>query len=421
MLEKGIGSIWIEGEISNFSKPASGHWYFSLKDETAQLRAAMFKNKNNRVSFTPENGQKVLIRAQVTLYQARGEFQVVVEHMEEAGAGLLMRQFEALKQQLSNEGLFSNEQKKAVPTQARHIGIITSATGAAIRDALSVIKRRAPSTEVTVFPTAVQGESATPQIIKAIESANRYKKCDVLLLIRGGGSIEDLWCFNEESVVRAVFASNIPLVSGIGHEVDFTITDFVADKRAPTPSVAAETVTTDQYELMSHIDLMSARLMREMSHKLTMNQQKMVKLNERLVAFHPRHQMKNLKLRLIHAQSKLNSQARNLVTTRQQQLRLSIEAIRHSNPVRLIQLYAKQIENYSHQNTVSMKAQVTQSKHQLALQARSLDNLSPLKTLSRGFAVVSKKKQTISSVKQLTTDDDIEIHFKDGNRQARVL
>ena len=421
MLEKGIGSIWIEGEISNFSKPASGHWYFSLKDETAQLRAAMFKNKNTRVSFIAENGQKVLIRAQVTLYQARGEFQVVVEHMEEAGAGLLMRQFEALKQQLSNEGLFSTEYKKAVPTQANHIGIITSASGAAIRDALSVIKRRAPSTEVTVFPTAVQGESATAQIIKAIESANRYEKCDVLLLIRGGGSIEDLWCFNEESVARAIFASNIPVVSGIGHETDFTIADFVADKRAPTPSVAAETVTTDQYELMSHIDLMSARLAREMSHKLALNKQKMVKLNERLVAFHPRHQMKNLKLRLIYAQSKLNSQARNLVMTRQQQLRLSIEAIRHQNPITLIKVYAKQVENYSHQNIISMKSRVTQSRHQLELQARSLDNLSPLKTLSRGFAVVSKQQQTISSVKQLTAHDDIEIHLKDGIKKAQIL
>ena len=251
MLEKGIGSIWIEGEISNLAKPASGHWYFSIKDERAQLRAAMFKNRNGRVAFRPENGQQVLIRAQVTLYEARGDFQVIVDHMEEAGVGRLMQQYEALKKQLSSEGLFATDQKKKIPARARHIGLITSASGAAIRDALSVIERRSPSSEVTVYPTPVQGEPATAQIIQAIESANRHAQCDVLLLIRGGGSLEDLWCFNEESVARAIFDSEIPVVTGIGHEIDFTIADFVADVRAPTPSVAAETETMDQFSVSS--------------------------------------------------------------------------------------------------------------------------------------------------------------------------
>ena len=421
MLEKGIGSIWIEGEISNLACPASGHWYFSLKDESAQLRAAMFKNRNSRVLFKPENGQQVLIRAQVTLYQARGEFQVVVEHMEEAGAGLLMRQFEALKKQLSAEGLFSSEHKQNVPDQAKHIGIITSASGAAIRDALSVIQRRSPSTEVTIFPTAVQGEQATQKIVAAIAQANRYAQCDVLLLIRGGGSIEDLWCFNEESVARAVFASKIPIVSGVGHETDFTITDFVADLRAPTPSVAAETVTADQYELMSHIDKLHARLLREMKQQLTTQALQFERINERLLTFHPRHQMDNLKQRLVYSQSKLSYLARNQILSKIQQLRLTTDAIKHNNPRARFKQLSEHIQHLSHQNLIFVKNSINEARHQFTLQARSLDNLSPLKTLSRGFAVISKQSKNISSVSQLQTNDKVDLHLKDGKKQAHII
>ena len=421
MLEKGIGSIWIEGEISNLAKPASGHWYFSIKDERAQLRAAMFKNRNGRVAFKPENGQQVLIRAQVTLYEARGDFQVIVDHMEEAGVGRLMQQFEALKKKLSSEGLFESSQKKKIPAQARHIGIITSASGAAIRDALSVIERRSPSSEVTVFPTPVQGESATAQIIQAIESANRHAQCDALLLVRGGGSLEDLWCFNEESVARAIFDSEIPVVSGVGHEIDFTIADFVADVRAPTPSVAAEMVTMDQFEIMSQLDILTARLTVNIQSLLQTKGNALLNTKERILSFHPQRAMDNLKQRLVFATSRLNAIQSNRLQQSQSQFRLAFEQLKHHNPESRIPVLHNQLNNLNHQLLQTMKKRLEDCHHQFSLQARTMDSLSPLKTLSRGYAAISKNKQIISSNKQLKQHDLINIQFKDGESRAKIL
>ncbi len=421
LLEKGIGSIWIEGEISNLAKPASGHWYFSIKDERAQVRSAMFKNRNGRVGFIPENGQQVLIRAQVTLYEARGDFQLIVDHMEEAGVGRLMHQYEELKKKLSNEGLFAETHKKKVPAQAQHIGVITSASGAAIRDVISVIKRRSPTSQVTVFPTSVQGEQATPKIIQAIEIANRHAQCDVLLLVRGGGSLEDLWCFNEESVARAIFDSTIPVVSGIGHEIDFTIADFVADVRAPTPSVAAETVTMDQFEIMTQLDIFAARLARQMQALLQDKSNLLTKTEERLMRFHPTRSMDNLKQRLQFASSRLLSIQLNQLQKNKSQLLLTIEQIKHHNPKYKISMLDKQLETLNHQLLVSMHNQLDSCKHQFTLQTNSLDNLSPLKTLTRGYAAIRKNQQIISSVKQLNQHDEIDIRLKDGDCKAQVL
>ncbi len=421
MLEKGIGSIWIEGEISNFARPASGHWYFSLKDERAQLRAAMFKNRNGRVAFTPENGQQVLIRAQVTLYEARGDFQVIVEHMEEAGVGRLMREYEALKKQLAGEGLFESSNKKTIPTQARHIGIITSSSGAAIRDALSVIRRRSPTSEVTVYPTPVQGETASRQIVAAIERANQHHQCDVLLLIRGGGSLEDLWSFNEEIVARAIFASDIPIVSGVGHEIDFTIADFVADLRAPTPSVAAETVTMDQYELMTQLDQISARLVAQFQRQLATRLERFTQLQSRLMSFHPQRQMASLRQRLDFACSRLNL----LKTMRLEQARTRLHAtlgrFQLLKPTLKIEQLKQQTSNLDHLLQSVMLTRLQTSQHQLGLLATTLDNLSPLKTLARGYAAIEKDHQVISSVRQLQSDDEIGIRLKDGTTRARVI
>jgi exodeoxyribonuclease VII large subunit len=421
MLEKGIGTIWIEGEISNLARPASGHWYFSLKDNRAQLRAAMFKNRNGRVSFKPENGQQVLVRAQVTLYEARGEYQVIIDHMEEAGTGLLMQQYEALKKKLSAEGLFDASRKKKIPAQARHIGLITSASGAAIRDALSVIERRSPQSEVTVIATPVQGEQATPQIVRAIQQANRFAKCDVILLIRGGGSLEDLWCFNEEAVARAMYESKCPIVTGIGHEIDFTIADFVADFRAPTPSVAAETVTMDQYEVMTRFDILSARLTRQMQVQLLAQFERLMELEKRLYRFHPRRSMENLKQRMEFALARLKSFQTSLFVDRQNRLNLAMEQFSHYNPKARMLSARDQLDNLEHHLLIAMKNRLELKRHQFKLQARTLDNMSPLKTLSRGFATVIKNKALISSVTQLKSDDAIEIRFKDGEIRARTL
>jgi len=420
LLEKGIGSIWIEGEISNLSRPASGHWYFSLKDERAQLRAAMFKNRNGRVAFKPHNGQQVLIRAQVTLYEARGEFQVIVEHMEEAGVGRLMQQYDALKKRLSAEGLFADSHKRKIPSQASHIGIITSSTGAAIRDALSVIRRRSPVSKVTIYPTPVQGDAATVHIVNAIKLAQQHGECDVLLLIRGGGSLEDLWCFNEEAVARAIYDSSIPIISGIGHETDFTIADFVADQRAPTPSVAAESVTMDQYEIMQQLDNLSERLQRQLMQQLESRQLRLENLLQRLLRFHPETALQALRQRLQFAQSRLLSFEQNLLKFKHNQLASALDGLLYQNPQRHLSALQLQLASLQHQLQEAMKAQLELKRHQFSLQARSLDNLSPLKTLSRGYAVITRQGSLVQSVQQLTVEDIIDIHLQDGSRQAQI-
>ena len=260
LLEHEMGQVWISGEISNFTQPASGHWYFTLKDDTAQVRCAMFRNSNRRVTFHPQHGQQVLVRANITLYEPRGDYQIIVESMQPAGEGLLQQKYEQLKAKLQAEGLFDLQYKKSLPSPAHCVGVITSKTGAALHDILHVLKRRDPSLPVIIYPTAVQGDDAPGQIVRAIELANKRNECDVLIVGRGGGSLEDLWSFNDERVARAIFASRIPIVSAVGHETDVTIADFVADLRAPTPSAAAEVVSRNQQELLRQVQSARQRL-----------------------------------------------------------------------------------------------------------------------------------------------------------------
>src|SRR5271167_2003565 len=266
LLERGFASLWLEAEISNFSRPSSGHWYFSLKDAAAQVRCAMFRQRNMLCSFTARDGQKVLVRARIGLYEPRGEYQLIVDHMEDAGLGALKRLFEELSAKLKQEGLFDAERKRPLPSLPRRIGIITSPTGAAVRDILHVLARRFPAAAVLIYPVAVQGAQAAPEIIAALKLAGRRAECDVLILARGGGSLEDLWAFNDEALARAIAASPIPVVSGIGHEVDVTIADFAADVRAPTPSAAAEIVVPDADEWLASLSRLGQRLQRALRH-----------------------------------------------------------------------------------------------------------------------------------------------------------
>lgn len=275
LLEQQMGQVWISGEISNFTQPASGHWYFTLKDDGAQVRCAMFRNSNRRVTFRPQHGQQVLVRANITLYEPRGDYQIIVESMQPAGVGLLQQQFEQLKQKLSQEGLFDAQHKQPLPSPAHQIGVITSKTGAALHDILHVLQRRDPSLPVVIYPTAVQGDDAPAQIVRAIELANQRAECDVLIVGRGGGSLEDLWSFNDERVARAIFASRIPIVSAVGHETDVTIADFIADLRAPTPSAAAEVVSRNQQELLRQIQGQQQRLEMAMDYFFANLQQRL--------------------------------------------------------------------------------------------------------------------------------------------------
>lgn len=420
ILSEGIGSLWIEGEISNFACPASGHWYFTLKDERAQCRAAMFKGRNNRVGFLPKNGQHVLIRAQVTLYEARGEFQLVVEHLEDAGVGELMRRYEVLKAKLGAEGLFASELKRPLPYQPKKIAIVTSPTGAAIRDVLSVLGRRAPYIPVLVFPTIVQGEQAAEQILQALRRVRQHGGCDLVLLVRGGGSLEDMWCFNDEALAREIADFPIPVVTGIGHEIDFTIADFVADLRAPTPSVAAESISPDRYEIMQTIDNHLARITNQASQQLSRAGEKLAQVSRRLQLQHPQRQFAQLRIRLHHAYETLLDRNRNRINNDKHRLQLCQSMIVQSSPLLRIRRQREALAVMHSNNVSSMKQRILVARHELALQAKSLDALSPLKTLSRGFAKITKNQKLVSSISQLTKGDEIDITLSDGSKQARI-
>ncbi len=316
LLEMEMGQIWLSAEISNLSQPASGHWYFTLKDDRAQVRCAMFRNSNRRVTFRPQNGQQVLVRASITLYEPRGDYQLIAESMQPAGDGLLQQQFEQLKQRLSAEGLFDQQFKQPLPVPAKCVGVITSASGAALHDILQVLQRRDPSLPIVIYPTSVQGAEAPMQIVRAIETANRRDECDVLIVGRGGGSLEDLWSFNDERVARAIFASRIPIVSAVGHETDVTIADFVADLRAPTPSAAAELVSRNQLELLRQLQSQQQRLEMAMDYYLAQRQQQFTRIHHRLQQQHPH-------LRLARQQTLLFKLQRRMEDGMQQQLRLA--------------------------------------------------------------------------------------------------
>ena len=421
ILSEGIGSLWIEGEVSNFVRPASGHWYFSLKDERAQCRAAMFKGRNSRMGFTPKNGQHVLVKAQVTLYEARGEYQLIVDHIEDAGVGELKRRYEALKNQLDKEGLFTNSRKKPIPEQPQHIGIITSASGAAIRDALSVIRRRAPHIPVTLFPTTVQGEQAAEQIRRSLVQIKEFNRCDVVLMIRGGGSLEDMWCFNDESLVRDMAEFPIPIVTGIGHEIDFTIADFVADFRAPTPSVAAETITPDCQDLMQAIDDHVGRLLLQIQMRLDKDKNTLNQLGRHLNNLHPQRQFEQFKLRLKYASEGLINQLKNRLSQDKARLLFCQTGFYQLSPLNAIKEYRQNLEQLSIKNTQAVKQNLLVARHKLAIQAKTLDTLSPLKTLSRGFATIEKDDRLVSSARQLNSGDEIGITFSDGKKQASVI
>jgi len=420
MLSEGIGSLWIEGEISNFACPASGHWYFTLKDERAQCRAAMFKGRNNRVGFLPKNGQHVLIRAQVTLYEARGEYQLVVEHLEDAGVGELMRRYEALKAKLGDEGLFDSKLKQPIPAQPKKIAIVTSPTGAAIRDVLSVLARRAPHIPVLIFPTIVQGEQAAKQILQAMQRVKQQADCDVLMLVRGGGSLEDMWCFNDEALAREIAHFPIPVVTGIGHEIDFTIADFAADFRAPTPSVAAETISPDQYELIQTVDNHLARITNQIMQRLSRAEDRLAQITQRLELQHPQHRFRQLGIRLNYAFEALLDRNRSRINNDKYRLGLCQSMLAQSGLLYRIRRLQETTLVLGNNNTTAMKQRILVARHDLALQAKSLDALSPLKTLSRGFAKITKQSKLVSSVSQLAKGDEIDITLSDGSRQARV-
>ncbi|MDU6682127.1 MAG: exodeoxyribonuclease VII large subunit [Enterobacteriaceae bacterium] len=421
LLEREMGQVWITGEISNFTQPASGHWYFTLKDDTAQVRGAMFRNSNRRVTFRPQHGQQVLVRASVTLYDPRGDYQIIVESMQPAGEGLLQQKYEQLKAALSAEGLFDQQFKQPLPTPAHCIGVITSKTGAALHDILHVLKRRDPSLPVVIYPTAVQGDDAPGQIVRAIELANARQECDVLIVGRGGGSLEDLWSFNDERVARAIFASRIPVVSAVGHETDVTIADFVADLRAPTPSAAAEIVSRNQTELLRQIQSSQQRLEMAMDFFIANRTRRFTQLNHRLQQQHPQ-------LRLARQHTVLEKLRQRMRVALDNQLKQATvrqrrvgQRLNQQNPQPRIWRAQTRIQQLEYRLAESLRAQLGVTRERFGKAVTHLEAVSPLSTLARGYSVTTAADgNVLKQAKQVKTGDTLTTRLADGWIESEV-
>ncbi len=422
LLAHGLPLLWVEGEISNLVRPSSGHLYFSLKDSKAQIRCAMFRNRNMKLGIKPENGMKVLVRGRIGLYEPRGDYQLIAEHMEDAGIGLLQRQFEALKQKLSAAGLFAEEHKQELPEFPRQIGVITSPTGAAIRDILHVLQRRSPHTPVLIYPVAVQGESAKIQIETAIRKANIEQKCDVIILARGGGSIEDLWAFNEENVANAIYHSNIPIISGIGHEIDFTIADFVADVRAPTPSAAAELVTEENRQLLTNIIQNRLWLRQKITQIIRQHRQALEWLDSRLRLQKPSNKIQQQFQKLDEYENRLHYFIRQSINNRQQKLENIQRQLKTNSPSSKIRKDCEHLLQYQIRLKQAIDKTLQQKKSQFNVAMATLDSISPLKTLDRGYALILDKKtdKLISEASHLKPQQKIKIRLRDATANAVI-
>ena len=422
MLENQLGAVWLTGEISNFSQPVSGHWYLSLKDENAQVRCAMFRMKNLRVSFRPTNGMQVLVRANVSLYEPRGDYQLIIESMHLAGEGLLMQQFEALKLKLAAEGLFAQHLKKNLPHFSKAVGIITSKTGAALQDILHILQRRDPSLKIIIYPTAVQGKDAATDIAQMIELANQRQEVDVLIVGRGGGSLEDLWCFNEEIVARAIFHSHLPVISAVGHETDVTIADFVADVRAPTPSAAAELVSRNQTELLQQLQYRRQRLEIALDRLFAEKQQKLKHLSLRLHNQHPQTQLRIQQQLITQLSHRLQQSLHHRWQKKAENLTaLSIRLYKNPLPLRL-QQYEQQLAQLKVRLNSHMNLTLSLQQKQLAHLCGKLDSLSPLKVLARGYSITQNQQNlTIRSLKDVNVGEHIKTRLTDGNIISQVI
>ena len=421
LLERGLGVLWVEGELSNFSQPSSGHRYFSLKDRDAQVRCAMFRVKNSALGFTPKAGQHVIARGRVSLYEPRGEYQLIVDHLEEAGLGALQREFERLKAKLASEGLFASERKRSLPRFPRRIAVVTSPTGAAIRDVLNILARRFPPAGVLVYPTAVQGAAAAPAIVRALQLASSRRDCDVLILARGGGSLEDLWAFNDERVARAIRACAVPVVTGIGHEIDFTIADFAADARAPTPSGAAELVAPDSLACLEALTRLEGRLSACMRRELRMVSSRCANVGMRLKQAHPGMRLAHQAQRLDDLEQRLAGAANAVVHTCRHRLNEALTRLARCSPEHLLQEHGRLAEVLRARLEHAAEQYLSRRSHRVTLAKKFLDTASPLATLARGFAIVTRADgSVVSDASRVTPGEEIEARLASGRLRAQV-
>ncbi|MBT7150072.1 MAG: exodeoxyribonuclease VII large subunit [Thiotrichales bacterium] len=396
-IEKNIPQSFVQGEISNLSKPSSGHWYFSLKDENSQIRCAFFRLNQRKIKFTPENGMSVIIRGATTLYPQRGDFQLIVQQMEPAGVGNLQMAFDQLKNKLRLEGLFDSENKKELPAYPNKIGVISSSTGSVIRDIIEVLKSRYPLSKILLYDTIVQGENAHHKIIKALKAADKIKNCDVLILARGGGSLEDLWAFNEEELARAIFHCSTPIISSIGHETDTTIADFVADFRAPTPSAAAVSATPDVNAILYNASKLRKYLLESIKQSIESKKSSLALL----------------KLRIIDPSQQLLLNAQKLDDLELRLIRNNKRLIEENKGK--LKLLISQLINHS-------ESFIKLQKNQLSNRGSVLSLLSPLNTLSRGYTITqSKEGEILTSHEQINTKELIITQFQDGKVTSKVV
>ncbi|MBP6792231.1 exodeoxyribonuclease VII large subunit [Aeromonas media] len=421
ILEQDLGLVWLTGELSNLAMPSSGHWYFSLKDISAQVRCAMFKGNNRRVPFRPQDGMQVLVQARVSLYEPRGDYQLIIESMQPAGDGMLALRFEELKRRLGAEGLFDEGRKRLLPREPRAVGLVTSATGAALHDMLTVLGRRAPDLPVFIYPTQVQGSAAIGQIVAAIALANRRAEVDVLIVGRGGGSLEDLWCFNEEAVARAIAHSAIPVVSAVGHEVDVTISDFAADLRAPTPSAAAELVAPDRSARAQRLVHLKQRLVQAISRRQTAARHGFALLQKRLDHQDPKRRLEQQSQRL----DELSGRLQQLLNLRLHQgerrlanLELRLQA---RSPEKLLAAGKRRHQLAQERLHTLMNKRQDLAAHRLAMLSARLDGISPLATLGRGYSITrTPSGEVISRAAQVSPGQQLVTTLAEGSLRVRV-
>ncbi len=421
LLENEMGIVWLVGELSNLSMPVSGHWYFTLKDSRAQVKCAMFRGNNRRVTFKPANGTQVLVKARLSLYEPRGDYQLIIESMQPEGDGRLQQQFEQLKMNLAAEGLFAQSLKKTLPEQPKRVGIITSKTGAALHDILNVLQRRDPSLPVVIYPTMVQGEGSAISIAQAIGRANARQECDVLIVGRGGGSLEDLWAFNEEIVARTIAASQIPIISAVGHEVDVTIADFVADMRAPTPSAAAELVSRDNSHQTQKINQKTQQLTHSVRQYLSDRRRHLTQLQHRLERQHPQLRLNQQSQRLDDASSRLERAMKNYIVHHRQHLNRNEHKLALHSPVQTLKQQANRLERVESRLHDAMDRRLLTARHQLAMAAEKLETVSPLATLGRGYSITRDSKgKVIRDTNQVSHGDTITTKVANGEIQSVV-
>jgi exodeoxyribonuclease VII large subunit len=421
-VEGALGVVWVEGEISNLSRPSSGHLYWSLKDAGAQVRCAMFRMSNRGLSFELANGQQILVRGRVSLYEARGEYQLIVEYAEEAGEGLLRRRFEELKRRLAAEGLFDPKRKIEPPKLPRRIGVVTSPTGAALRDVLIALRRRFPGTAVLIYPTSVQGAGAADEICRTLKLADKRRDCDLLILTRGGGSLEDLWAFNEENVARTIAALELPIIVGVGHEIDFTIADFAADLRAPTPSQAAELAVPDQNVFLTRFARLEQQIVYCVRRRLDADRRHFAAVAHRLSRCHPGIRLREQQQRLDELEARLKRAVERQIARRKLEVGKLATAVAHANPARQLAKVRERARWAAEKLRRAMLRNLDGTKQRVALAERSLASLSPLATLQRGYAIVALRDGggLVTDAAKIATRTAIDIRLASGALRATV-